>query len=183
MKNRRFYKFETINIPFWFGVILVLGFMLGLTNLRIKDPTGWTPDGYLTAMGFLSLGLMFEVGISYFSYGKYKKEFLNQRREILENGVCVSGKVIDTKTIDRFFGYDSNGKRDMYQDYIVLVEFENKGRKIQYWTPELAFNGEKLTSDVVSVYSYKDKYYVDDFEIDSKYIKKWSTHFGKGIGY
>ena len=159
--------------------------MLGLTYFKIKEPLGWSPYGYLVVMGFLSIGLVIMRIISYFVYGKRKREFLRQRKEILENGVCVSGKVIDTKTMDRIFRLDrdsSIGRTQIYHDYIVLVEFEYHGSNIQYWTPELAFDGKKLASDVVDVYIYKDQYYVDDFKIKSKYLKKWSIFWGEGNG-
>lgn len=167
MENKEFYKVEKINWGSLFFIILCIIMMTAFTSFKISNPSGWAPFGYLAVMGFMGIALAISILLLYNGYRK-KKIFLTKKKNILENGISIPGKVIDTKEV--VYKYESNSanlrRTSFSYRYYALVEFNYNGQTITYWTPELSFNGKDLISSDISVHIYNDEYYIDDFQLN-----------------
>lgn len=178
MESKEFYKVEKTNWGGLFLLILCIIMMTIFTSFKISNPSGWAPYGYLAVMGFMCIGLAFSVLFLYNGYRK-KKLFLTKKKNILENGISIPGKVIDTKEV--VYRYESNSanlrRASFSYRYYALVEFNYNGQTITYWTPELSFNEKNLISPNVLVHIYNDEYYIDDFQLNESSIYATESTF------
>lgn len=166
MNKTKFYKEEKVNI------ILIAIFSVGavmtlmLISLRINNPEGWAPNGFLAAMGFMTIWLT-TMGIFWYIQFKKAKAFIERRDNIINNGKKITGIISDTKD-NITYSRDSDGDSHTNHNYFIKVTFVDNEQQIDFWTPQVSFNPKRLTETDVDIYSYNGEYYVNNFK-----IKKW----------
>lgn len=163
MKKTKFYKDESVNI-FLIGMFIVGAMMtIGLISLRISKPEGWAPNGFLAAMGFMTIWLTI-IGIFWYIQFTKTKAFIKRRDNIINNGKKLSGIISDTKD-ELSYSSDGDGNRRVTHNYFIKVTFVDNEKQTDFWTPQLAFNPKRLTATDVDIYSHNGEHYVDNFKI------------------
>lgn len=178
---KRNYIYEEMNkIP----VILMLGMSLlilisgimGFKQLRKES----VPIGITILVELVCFGIA--IGLVYISYRYIQKASINQKeaKEIIENGIKVKGKIIDTKTEIKAYNEVRDGNTYVvYKKYYsFIVEYINNGNKYEVKTPSVNFHPDYLISKEVDVYLYGSRFYVDNFVLD---VEKMVSNKKKNI--
>lgn len=96
-----------------------------------------------------------------FAFNKRKK-FLERKKEIIRNGLKVSGKIIGEELINAY--EDTHGR--IKYDRCLNIEYFYSNRKMTYQTPAISFSKQDLISDDVDVYIFESEIYVDNFKFN-----------------
>lgn len=165
-KNEVISKAWTI-ITLLLSAIMLIGGVLGLKQLMDEE----TSIGVLIIFELLFLGIP-----SVFIYKNHKdihNAKLNRKKakEIIENGIKVQGKIIDTR-MERVDVASATEKPRYCYYYHLIVEYTNNMEIYTIESPRVNFHPDYLISKDVDVYLYENGFYIDNFKLDLNEMEK-----------
>lgn len=156
VRKGKYYSIESRSILTYLQVWLFLAFFDSLFLMILLQETN-VP--IFAAMLFITLVFVI---LTIFSI-KEKIKFNNEKREILNNGIKIEGKV------KREYVEETTSAPDIehgaMKSIYMIIEYQYNNEIKNYITPQVEFRFDQLSDESVDVYVHNSKIFVTNFKI------------------